>query len=698
MPSPATISARPVVNRLHTSSPSLTRLVLSSALLIPCAPAISAQANSPVTPGRPSPAGTVFSIALAPQGVTLAPGDRQQFSATFTGTGSYGQGIHWTVNNVAGGNAALGTVSGSGLYITPYPAPQSVTIRATSTFEPAKSAEAIIIFATPPLANGPTLTVDAAAARHAISPLVYGMNSYRQSDPDHESLKVAKAVRLTLDRWGGDGVTRYNYKLDISNHAAHWFYENIPNANSNYPDVSEFNTQVADDRASGAKTMGTVPVMGWVARSRTMAGSFSVAKYGPQQKTDPYWTGFGNGLTPDGKKITGNDPTDTCIPVDASWTEDWVKYLVNKFGDAAHGGVAIYSLDNEPNWWDLNHRDVHPLPFTYDELTENGIKVARAVKAADPTAEVSGPVIDNWYAYFYSQRDLETVRFTSLGITYDFSDRASHGNLPFIEYYLRTFKAAQDADPNHARLLDYLDLHTYFAPDNAQLNPVANSENQKAVINSTRVFWDPTYTDQRLRDPNNYAQTIPPMMIRRMRQWIAANYPGTKTAITEYNWGAQEHISGAVAQADILGIFGREALDLGALWGPPDLDTPAMFAFKIFRNYDDAGGAFGDISIGANSSDQGSLAVYAALRNTDNSVTVIVINKTFEDLKSDLVLIHLKTAKHGRVFQYSNADLKQIRALPDAKVALISKKDGTLALKDQVFPAMSITLYSVPVK
>ncbi len=52
-----------------------------------------------------------------------------------------------------------------------------------------------------------------------------------------------------------------------------------------------------------------------------------------------------------------------------------------------------------------------------------------------------------------------------------------------------------------------------------------------------------------------------------MRDWVAKDYPGTKLAITEYNWGGQEHINGAVAQADILGIFGREGLDIGTLLG-----------------------------------------------------------------------------------------------------------------------------------
>ncbi len=53
-----------------------------------------------------------------------------------------------------------------------------------------------------------------------------------------------------------------------------------------------------------------------------------------------------------------------------------------------------------------------------------------------------------------------------------------------------------------------------------------------------------------------------------MRDWVKKSYPGTKTAITEYNWGALDSMNGALAQADVLGIFGRERLDLATLWGP----------------------------------------------------------------------------------------------------------------------------------
>ena len=81
-----------------------------------------------------------------------------------------------------------------------------------------------------------------------------------------------------------------------------------------------------------------------------------------------------------------------------------MKYLVGKFGDAAHGGVAIYDLDNEPEWWAGVHRDVHPTPMSYDELTNKGLSYAKAVKDADPTAEISGPVISNWMDFFYSTK------------------------------------------------------------------------------------------------------------------------------------------------------------------------------------------------------------------------------------------------------------------------------------------------------
>lgn len=646
------------------------------------------------TPGqKPAARPVAESVTIEPAEVTLTPGDSQLFTARVNGAPTAFGEIEWSVDGVSGGSAAVGSVNRVGLYVTPFPAPASVTLRAASKADPTRFATATIRFAALPLEAGPALRVDAAGPSHSISPLIYGMNAWRLEDPDGESAKVAKAVRLPVNRWGGDGTTLYNYKLDMTNAGNDWYFENRPNANTKYPDVSEFNSQVQQDRETGAKTMGTAPVIGWVATSRQMAGSFSVKKYGPQQKTDPYWHDFGNGLRPDGKPITGNDPTDTAMRVDASWARDWVEYLVHRFGDAAHGGVAIYSLDNEPNWWDSTHRDVHPQPFTYDELTQNGLEVARAVKSADPTAEVTGPVIDYWLTYFYSKADLKAMWAHGLNPAAA-ADRAAHGSVPLMEYYLRAFKAAQDADPKHVRLLDYVDIHTYFAANDAMLKPAGNSRQQKAVLDSTRVLWDPTYTNFLFRDPDKPSKPAAPAIIPRMKHWVADDYPGTKTAITEYNWGGAEHISGAVAEADILGIFGREGLDLGTIWGPPEWNAPLMFAFKMYRNYDDAGACFGDDSLTASSADQGKLSIYAARRNKDHVLTVVAINKTFGDLTDDVVLEHFRAKGSAKLYQYSGVDLKRIREAEPRKVTW-SRKNKASVVEQEVFPAMSVTLLAI---
>ncbi len=552
----------------------------------------------------------------------------------------------------------------------------------------------------PAIAAGPSLTIDAGSQTHAISPLIYGVNAWGllQSHPD-----VLKSMGVSVDRWGGNGTTRYNYKTDVGNAGADWYFEQW--ASTNTMDTSKFNQQVLGDQGLGAKTIGTVPVIGWTPDpGKSSACSFSVAKYGAQQKTDPYNADCGNGVKPDGKtNVTGNDPHDTCMEIDETWSNGWVQYLVGKFGDAAHGGVAIYSLDNEPTWWFGNHRDVHPLPFTYDEVTNNGLKVAKAVKSADPTAEVSGPVIDFWPAYFYSMKDITTGWGSAPNYVYNGNpvDRAAHNNVPLLEYYLRQFKAAQDADPNHVRLLDYLDLHTYFVANNAGFQTAGTTDMQQAVLNSTRVFWDSTYTDPSLTDPDDSSKTprpLAPMIIRRMKQWIATDYPGTKTAITEYNWGGLEHISGAVAQADILGIFGREGLDLATIWGPPDPSTqqPGVKAFEVFRNYDGSGARFGDMSLSAESGDEGKLSVYAALRSTDNVLTLIVINKTFSSLKSNLSLKNLSPAGPAKTYQYSNADLTKIAPLADLVVNAPAQGDTTSTINNVTFPAMSVTVIAVP--
>jgi hypothetical protein len=653
----------------------------------------------------------ITSVTVAPNPATATIGTQVQFTATVAGTGSFANTVTWSVTGPSTWTSSIGSVSSSGLYETPYPAPATVTVVATSTQDTSMSGSATVTLQPPATAAGPALAVEVLNPTHAISPYIYGMNAYAFVN------SVDGPANPPVLRWGGDNTSRYNYQNGYTNSASDWYFENQPNATDVGP-TGEFNDLVNLDQSIGAITLGTVPVLGWVANSTATACSFPVSTYPNQQSADTSRE-CGNGVYPEGVNgctnsagcdITGNNPDVTSQAEGPAWAGNWVTYLVGRFGTAANGGVAIYDLDNEPSWWDAVHRDVHPVPFTYDEVTKNGIQTALAIKTADPTAQVSGPVMDYWWDYFYSKKDVESG--WSTGPCYEpWSnpvDRKAHGGAPFIEYYLQQFAAYENT--NAIRLLDYLDLHTYFAADyngsSVAFTTAGDTGEQEARLNSTRVLWDPTYTDPNYPQPNyitdpNYTTSCSPpaqapQLIPMMQTWVAKDYPGTKTAITEYNWGGQEHINGAVTQADILGIFGEYGLDLGTLWGAPDASqVPGLMAFEIYRNYDGAGSKFGDKALASTSTAQSQLSVYGALRSTDQAVTVVVINKTYGDLTATLSLDNLAPNGSAQVFLYSNANLGAIVAQSPLTVTPPSG-GGTASTISSTFPAQSITLLVVP--
>ena len=94
--------------------------------------------------------------------------------------------------------------------------------------------------------------------------------------------------------------------------------------------------------------------------------------------------------------------------------------------------------------------------------------------------------------------------------------------------------------------------------------------------------------------------------------------------------------------------------------GPPEIDDPGTFAFRMYRNYDGLGSAFGETSVRANSADQGQLAIYAARRGGDGALTLMVINKTGQALTSTVVLTGFVPAPRTWVYRYSASDLDAI--------------------------------------
>jgi len=528
-----------------------------------------------------------------------------------------------------------------------------------------------VTFASVPTASAQnlaiTINVDANANRHPINPLIYGVA--------HAGLAALSDLNCPLNRSGGNNTSRYNWQLNADNRGQDWYFQSIAYPSATAGEVGD--TFIANSKAANALAMLTIPMVGWVAKlgpNRGKLASFSIAKYGPQTGNDWQWfPDAGNGIWKNGQFVTGNDPNDANLPADSLFQQAWMQHLVNRWGTAATGGLRYYLLDNEPSIWHATHRDVHPAGATMDEVKSKMIDYAAKIKAIDPSVLVVGPEEWGWSGYLLSGYDQQ---YGSKNGWSNLPDRNNHGGRDYLPWLLDQLR--QDQSSRGQRLLDIFSVHYY--PQGGEFSNDTSTAMQLRRNRSTRSLWDPNYVDESWI--NSAVQLVP-----RLKNWVNTYYPGTPTAITEYNWGAEGHINGATAQADILGIFGREGLDMAARWTTPDPSTPTYKAIKLYRNYDGNGSAFGDLSISATSPNSDNVSAFAAVRRADGAMTVMVISKYLSGTTPiTLNLVNFPSRGTAQTWQLTSAN--QITHLAD-----VSLSGNQLNIS---VPAQSITLLVLP--
>jgi hypothetical protein len=471
-----------------------------------------------------------------------------------------------------------------------------------------------------PLQTLYAINVDASQRLRPISPLIYGLAG--------GSAALEKQVRPALMRWGGNPSSRYNWRLGNAwNAARDWEFRN-GNYGSSAPD-DRVPSGVADktviaNQAAGAATLLTIPALGWVAKDdNNDSRSLDVPKGG-----GPALPGSAVGA------IAGYDPsvnrTRTSVPsasrpsgaaaAGAVFQSEWVQHLVQRFGDAAHGGVQYYAIDNEPDLWDGTQTDIHPAQMSYASMVATFVDYATAIKEVDPAAQVTGPVLSGWTGFYYSALDRGTDNFGSS------PDRKAHGGTPFLPWWLAQVRKHDEQAGK--RTLDVVDVHWY--PQGGEYTAGGTDPKMNALrLRSTRSLWDPTYVDESWIGKTWDEHTVQGVvrLIPRLHEWVGANYPGTKIAITEWNWGADDTPNGALAIAEVLGIFGREGVDLAAYWTAPKDGSPGAVAFQAYRNYDGEGGQFGSTALAAATTDDDRLSCYGSLDSVGGVVTAVVLNK-----------------------------------------------------------------------
>ena len=488
-----------------------------------------------------------------------------------------------------------------------------------------------------------TFIVDGATTK-PISPYIYGVNF-----PDWSKHKY-----VTLCRWGGNRTTAYNWETNASNAGNDWQHQNDDYLSRSDAPADPVLKMVQAAQAAGAASIVTVPCAGYVSADKNGDGDVN--------KTPDYLNKrFVVSLPRKGAPFADKpDLTDHSV-----YQDEFVHFIEAACPQARKdpARTIFYALDNEPDLWSSTHARIHPKPTTYEELVKVNTDYAMAIKAVAPKAMVLGFASYGWDG------------FTSLQHAPDANKR------DFLEFYLAQMRQAQKQAGK--RLIDAVDLHWYPEARGGNVR-ISEDDSSPAVaaarVQAPRSLWDPAYTEDSWITRDWLHQPI--RLIPRVLAKIAKNYPGTKLALAEYYYGGGDHISGALAEADALGIFGREGVFAAAMWhcGKTD-DRFIHAAFAMYRNYDGKGGIFGQSSLGAQTDDVENTSLYAS-KDARGSVVLVAINKSGQDRPAVIKFKNCPAGKRVAVFRLTSAGAHPVS---DRDLAVV---DGLLAAQ---LPAQSVS-------
>lgn len=474
-----------------------------------------------------------------------------------------------------------------------------------------------------------TMSVNSATSK-TISPYIYGTNV-----KDYASARLIRA--------GGNRWTAYNWENNASNAGSDW-----NNSSDNYLCESggyscgnsstpgeAVRVRIADSRTKNAASLITVPIVDYVAADKNgSVGGVASPSHDRWAQNAPRKPGAESSVMGD-RKV---------------YQDEFVNFIETTFSDA-HNGMApeiFYSLDNEPALWPSTHSLVHNAKPTYAEMTERSTNTARMIKDRAPAAKVFGNVSYGW-AEFKNLQDAPDAGSTRAP--------GQVGN-SYLDYYLASMRSQSESAGR--RLVDVLDLHWYpEAQDpssNCRITECSSDTESKiqARVQAPRSLWDTTYTEKSWI--SQWETQGPVKLIPDMKSRIANNYPGTELAMSEYNYGGGNHISGGIAQADVLGIFGREGLFAANYWDLNGQNNFVYGAFDMFLNYNGSGASVGNKSIAATTTDNAKSSVYAMTRQGENStVYVIAINKTANPISTLVQVDHPVALSSAEIYQLTSA-------------------------------------------
>ncbi len=458
----------------------------------------------------------------------------------------------------------------------------------------------------------------------AISPLIYGVNGAAEGSQ----------LRATVVRLGGNPAPAYNWEVNATNAGKEEDFNNRAASESEQPGAAA--KEVIDQAAANnAAALLTIPIGDYVAADR-IPGDV-------QQSGAAYLeTRFRKNVATKGAPFSpSGDPGDDTVHQDEFLA--WVKSVAGET-------PILLGLDNQPELWVEDHAHLYPAPVTYEESVTRGVTFSTALKAVWPGVPVTGSVIYGWQGF---------VNFQNA------PGAQEHGE--FVSYYLAQMQAAEVSSGQ--RLLDYLDVHWWpeAQGDGERIISAGSSPGMvSARLQAPRSLWDPDYREVSWISDSleGTGETI--ALIPRLRSRIDTHYPDTRLAFSAWYFGGGGHISGAIATADVLGIFGREGVDLAAVeLSEGEDDAFTLAGFRAFLDYDGKGASFGDTSVSALSSDPTGVSVYASTDSADpERVIIVALNKGLDPATAKVEIVGATQYASCAVYALTDSSSNFVPATP----------------------------------
>ena len=517
-----------------------------------------------------------------------------------------------------------------------------------------------------------------------ISKLIYGIGYY-----NNEKVALTKECSSTFIRFGGNNTTPYNWEINCSNAGHDWYHNSYTYGDFGFTKAGIWDHVIEGCFKTGKVPFITIPMLDAVAADN----KGSVVGDRDQHR----W-----------KRVIPRKSTVSDVPLsenpdtsdDYVFTDESIYYLTQKHGK----GKIKYSLDNEPDLWTWTHskamrafREIADSNFYYkqircEEFVNRTIETAKAIKDVDEQAELFGFVSYgiNGYLSFQGAPDWDgKYGCIKLKDQYDW----------FIDYFLE--KTGEASQSYGKTLVDVLDFHAY--PSERGDNPInkrdviSTPKDMKVRLQAPRRFWDPEYA--KVYDPevnqwdkwvidycSKFLPILPPMFnsLEKYNNMYGTN---TKLAITEFQIGGYDDISGTIALTDVLGIYGKYGVYAANHWGTPGPN--GFLAYDMFRDYDGKGSTFGDTYVDAElynpAFDKFETSVYASIHGEDTKqLHIIVLNKNMEkSLKGEFKL-------EDAGVNYTTAEVYYVEGLSEVDKAIglmeeIKKDDVKIEIKDNKF-------------